>query len=303
LNENASISTHDERLRQLCLACNRGQLAAAELALHEWHRQGDCPSGAYVLLAACLSRREKYDDAVAVLNQAQRARPVTDPAVLMVMVCVMNLLEMQEASTKHLRLLHARFGHLPYVAQWIKGMNLVGKNQLPDESDAIISQLARELSDQPQLLASLAAAMKIEPDESHIDVLRHAGNLMINRIHLSIELETELCRALADLALLAEDEADARRWAHRGLKTNPLAAHLAIVLSQVDDQSLMGPPARDVLAKVNEVKPTYPDVHAALIRREFFDGDTQSARMRLTSWLKQEPTNPTAVKLYKELAA
>jgi hypothetical protein len=182
-------------------------------------------------------------------------------------------------------------------------MNLVGKNQLPDESDAIISQLARELSDQPQLLASLAAAMKIEPDESHIDVLRHAGNLMINRIHLSIELETELCRALADLALLAEDEADARRWAHRGLKTNPLAAHLAIVLSQVDDQSLMGPPARDVLAKVNEVKPTYPDVHAALIRREFFDGDTQSARMRLTSWLKQEPTNPTAVKLYKELAA
>lgn len=301
--ENAYLSQTDERLRELCLACNRGQLAGAELALLDWHRQGDCPSAAHLLLATCLSRRGKHDDAAAVLQDAERKRPVSDPDMMMVMVCVYTLLDMPEASGKHLRRLHARFGHLSYVAQWIESLKHHGSSNLPDQSDAIINHLARELSDQPHLLGSLTCAMKAQPNEQHIAVLRQAGNLMIHRIALSIDLETELCRALSELALLADDDADARRWAHRGLKTNPLAADLAIVLSKVDDHVHMGPPARDVLAKINEVKPTYPDVHAALIRREFFDGDTKAARMRLSNWLKNEPTNPTALTLRKELVA
>ncbi len=303
MNENASQLTVEERLIELCNACNEGQLAGVELELHQWHRQRDCPDAALVLLAALLSRRGKHDDAAQVLQYAERAMPVRDASMMMAMICVYTLLDMPEAAGKHVRRLHARHGHLPDVAQWIASMKIAGSESLPDQSDAIISQLSRELAETPMVLCSLTAAMKVAPNEQHIDALRHAGNLMMHRVSLSIDMETELCRSMADLALLAEDEADARRWAHRGLKVNPLAAHLAIVLSQVEDHAYMGPAARDVLAKINEAKPAYPDVHAALIRREFFDGDTQVARMRLTNWLETEPSNPTALRLRKEIAA
>lgn len=303
MNEIAPQSQTDERLIEMCLACNEGQMARVELALHEWQKDRDCPTAARVLFAACLSRRGQHDDAAAVLTHAERCRPVSDESMMMVMVCVYTLLDMPEAASKHLRRLHARFGHLHHVAMWIESMKFKGSENLPDQSDAIINQLARELSETPAVFCSLTAAMKIQPEEQHIDALRQAGNLMIHRIELTIDLETDLCRAMADLALLAEDEADARRWAHRGLKINPLAAHLAIILSQVDDHAYMGPPASDILFKINQAKPAYPDVHAALIRREFFDGDTQSARMRLSDWLEREPSNPTALKLRKEIAA
>jgi hypothetical protein len=303
LNENALQPSVEDRLLELCLACNDGQLAGVELELHQWHRQRNCPDAALVLLATLLSRRGKHDDAADVLQYAERAMPVRDISMMMVMVCVYTLLDMPEAASKHVRRLHARHGHLPYVAQWIECMKVGGSENLPDQSDAIISQLSRELAENPIVLCSLTAAMKVAPNEQHIQTLRHAGNVMMHRISMSIETETELCRSMADLALLVEDEADARRWAHRGLKVNPLAAHLAIVLSQVEDHAYMGPAARDVLAKVNEARPAYPDVHAALIRREFFDGDTQVARMRLSNWLETEPSNPTALKLRKEIAA
>ncbi|HAI13360.1 MAG TPA: hypothetical protein DCM28_16755 [Phycisphaerales bacterium] len=303
MNENATQSHTDKCLADLCIASNHGQIAGVELTLHEWQRQRDCPTQARVLLAACLSRRGKHDEAATILQNAERSRPVTDDAMMMVMVSVFTMLDMPEAASKHLRRLHARSGHKQEVALWIESMKFKGSENLPDQSDAIINQLARELAEQPLLLCSLTAAMKVGPNEQHIQVLRHAGNLMFYRIELTIDLETELCRAMADLAMLAEDEADARRWAHRGLKINPLAAHLAIVLSQVEDRAQLGPAAIDVLAKVNERKPAYPDVHAALIRREYFDGDTQTARMRLSNWLDREPSNPTALKLRKEIAA
>lgn len=307
MNENVTISRSEsqtaQRLRDLSLACIRGQLAGAELALHDWYKEADCPSEAHVLLAGLLSRRKKYDDAQAILNRVERARPVSDPSVMMVMTSVYTLLDMTDAAARQLRRLHTQFGHLPQIALWIHGMQLTGSKHLPEQSDAVISQLAKELALQPGLLISLTKAMKIAPVEQHIEALRHAGNLMIHRIALNIDLETELCQAMASLALLAEDESDARRWAHRGLKVNPMAAHLAIILSQVEDQKSLGPEARDVLAKVSQLHPTYPDVHAALIRREFFDGDTQSARMRLSNWLKKDPLNPTAISLRKEIAA
>ena len=303
MTKNVLKSQSNERLSELCIACNQGELAGVELSLHQWHRQGDCPSEAYVLLACCLSRRGRYDDAAAILHRAERARPVTDPSLMMVMVCVFTLLDQPQTASKHMRRLHARFGHLPYVSQWLEGINILNASHLPSQSDAIISELVEELLQEPRVLRSLTVAMKIEPNEQHIDVLRQAGSLTLNRVEPSIDLEVEFCQSLAELALLADDQADARRWAHRGLKINPLAAHLAIVLSQVDDHVHIGPSARDVLAKVNEIQPTYPDAHAALIRREFFDGDTQSARMRLSGWLETDPENRTALSLRKEIAA
>ena len=133
MNENAPISQTDQRLADLCQACNEGQMARVELALHEWQRDKDCPTAARVLLAASLSRRGKHDDAAQVLQHAERSRRVSDEAMMMVMVCVFTLLDMHETSAKHLRRLHARFGHLHHVAIWIQSMKFKGSDNLPDQ--------------------------------------------------------------------------------------------------------------------------------------------------------------------------
>jgi hypothetical protein len=103
--------------------------------------------------------------------------------------------------------------------------------------------------------------------------------------------------------MLSSDEDDARRWAHRGLKLNPYHAPLALVLSQIEDDAALGPPAVQVLAGVAAANPGWPDVRAALIRRELADGLAQRARHRLEQWLRDEPASTMARQLQKEIAA
>ena len=86
MNENATQSHTDKCLADLCIASNHGQIAGVELTLHEWQRQRDCPTQARVLLAACLSRRGKHDEAATILQNAERSRPVTDDAMMMVVI-------------------------------------------------------------------------------------------------------------------------------------------------------------------------------------------------------------------------
>jgi lipopolysaccharide biosynthesis regulator YciM len=112
-----------------------------------------------------------------------------------------------------------------------------------------------------------------------------------------------LCTAQAQLAMLAGDADDARRWAHRGLRMNPYAATLSLVLADLSDDEALGPPAADVLRRVNEKHPTYPDVRRALIKREMRDGQVATACMRLKEWLDAEPQSPVAEQLAREIAA
>jgi len=76
-----------------------------------------------------------------------------------------------------------------------------------------------------------------------------------------------------------------------------------LLLAKMEDDTALGPPAREVLADVSRVFPKYPDVRAALIRRENQDGRSGDARRRLELWLQREPTHPLALRLERELAA
>jgi hypothetical protein len=112
-----------------------------------------------------------------------------------------------------------------------------------------------------------------------------------------------ICQAMAQLALLADDADDARRWAHRGLRVDPYSASLALVLARITDDPAVGPPTHAILTAVAEAFPLYPDLQAALIRRDKAEGRDDDARRRLSLWLDRQPDHPLARQVQQELAA
>lgn len=293
----------DEQLRRLCRWCVTGQAAGAELELHDWHRRDDCPAEARVLLGALLAQRGELDMAAQVLRKrGENDHVADDPSMTSLLISVLTALDMPEAARKAVNRLYHTYGHEDAVRDWLVRMQSPGVNELPPHAHVVVERLANELADQPQVIPSLVVAQKLEPDDRTIQLLRLAI-VTISRTVTDHDLSLTLCQAMAELALLEHDTADARRWAHRGLEINPYHAPLALVLARIDDDTSVGRPAVEVLADVSQAHPTYPDVRAAWIRRQSHDGQRKAARMNLRDWLKREPQNPIAKKLKKELAA
>ncbi len=198
--------------------------------------------------------------------------------------------------------LHREHGHDPAAMRWLSTLMGSSIKALPAVSEATINQLAGELLEQIDVIPSLVAAQRLAPDAQTISMLRGAMHQMLR------DVEDQpgtliLCQAMADLAMLAADPDDARRWAHRGLRIDPYAAPLAIILSRLQDDPAVGPPASTVLKGAVNAHPKYPDLRAALIRREAGEGRIDVARRRLHQWLQREPNQAMALRLQHELAA
>ncbi len=289
-----------QRLERLTRWCADGRLAAAELELHEWSRQRDCPNAARVMLASLLCRRGKSEDARAILRNVDTA--AADPQVTMLRIATLIGDELIDAARREARSLHDTHGDRPHIDRWLRAMSAPGSEQMPAVAQAAVDQLAAELTEQPELIPSLVYAMKLRPTTREATLLRQAIARAARAFDGQRRMAT-ICTAMAELALLLGDDDDARRWAHRGLKIDPYHAPLAMVLAKVPDDPYVGEPAREVLARISIKRPTWPDVKAALIRREAADGDAGRARMRIEHWLSSEPDSPIALDLAQELAA
>lgn len=290
-----TIDLTTRRLGQITGLAITGQAAAAELELTDWVRQRDCPSSARVMLAALLARRRAFDEARHVLRDSTH-----DPLELLTLLSLVTRDSQQTNDAKKLaQRLGAEFAHVPFVRQWLSliGENVAEPGKTPDIR---VEQLAAELLAAPQVIRSLVAAQQYEPTPARIDLLRRAIARIAPEFAGSRRL-VPICQALAELAELADDIDEARRWAHRGLKIDPFCAPLAMVLSRIEDDPAVGPPAAVVLDKVAERYPAYPDVRSALIRREHDDGLAEAARRRLADWLANEPQSAHARRLHDEL--
>jgi hypothetical protein len=280
-----------------------GELAAAELELHQWQRQPDCPPAARVMLAGLLARRDQLDHAATVLDHVQHAAlDHLDAREAQLLVTILVRTSEADRARRLTRKLHDAFGDRSEVRAWLQRMEAPGTEALPDVAEARIEHLAAELAAQPEVIPSLVVAQQHSPDAAQITLLRQA----LARLAPTLSEGPHwlaLCRAQARLSLLAGDSDEARRWAHRGLKQAPEDEKLALVLAEIADNPTVGPPARDVLARVVDAHPDYPDVRRALIRRHAGDGQRQSARELLAQWLNREPDSPIALALDKELAA
>ncbi|MCX5660309.1 MAG: hypothetical protein NTW19_11390 [Planctomycetota bacterium] len=297
-----------QRLDRLAHWCVEGQLAAAELELHEWRREPDAPEAVRFMLAALFARRHADDDALALLRRGMRdesyAHGDADGLLLAIALFVAGDLP-DSARQSLLQLFHHR-GDDPGIAAWIRALELPGTADLPAVPDAQIERLAAELLSDPEVIPTLVAAQKVRAVTTDLTLLRQAIARMLqapqNAPHPALDLPT-IYQALAELAMLAHDADDARRWAHRGLRINPYSAALALVVSQVDDDETLGPPAQHVLAGAIAANPRYADLRAALIRRQRREGKDDEARLFLADWLGDQPDHPLALQLQRELAA
>lgn len=298
----AAAEPADARLARIARDCTTGALAGAELELFDWRRCDDCPPAAKVLLAALLARRGEVETALHVLPRRKRLYTRQDARIAQTLIAALAAADLNDTARRITHQLHHDLGHDTAVADWLRFMRMPGADTLEPLSHSVVEQLAADLIERFEVIPSLVAAQRFAPRADDIDLLRSALARLTRDVHDEQQTLT-LCHAMADLAMLADDHDDARRWAHRGLKINAYSAPLALVLSEVDDNPAQGPVAAKVLQSACNAHPEYPDLRKAMILRYHRDGDNDAARIQLRRWLDREPSHPIANDLQKELAA
>jgi hypothetical protein len=288
-----------KRVREMCL---NGQVAGAELELHSVHRQAGCPPEARVVLAALLARRGRHKDARAILKDVQPDTiPQSDPCQVKLAVSVLIALDRPDEAEELSRAFHRAYGH--EATRWLRDMSVPGSYRLRWSPDLAVDELAHDLAREPKAIAALVYAQRHQRDLPTIKLLRKAIRRIVPLFEHDGPQMASICRAIAELSVMAGDHHQARRWAHRGLEEDPYCATLALLIDRLPDDDSTALPARSVLTCVAQHHPQYPDVQAALIRRESAEGQVTAARDRLARWLKREPYSPHALQLQEDLAA
>lgn len=294
------------RMREIAGDLVEGNRAKAELELFAWLHEPDCPVEARVMLAAswaCHGQTNRAKELLTSLQPEQVDELVAgDLGYAQLLVALNTLLDLPQAARRTLIYMDRAHGYDLQLRRWVEAMEAPGRHDLPRWSASSVEQLACDLLTQLHLLPTLVKAQQLEPNKDHIQLLRLVGVRLMRDVQQP-RLQLLLAQSMADLAMLASDVDDARRWAHRGLKLDPYCASLALVLSHISDDLQIGPPASLILAEAVNVHPQYPDLQAALIRREMTHGHVDTARMRLQHWMKTEPAHPLALQLAQELAA
>ena len=292
----------EDRLRRLCRQCVTGQVAAAELELYDWQRHEQCPTAGRVLLAALLARRDRCEDALAVLPRPGQLETDNDALAAETLVSLLVGAGLNDTAARVVRQIHDDLGQKADVVEWLRLMQMPGSDELPPLSEATVDHLAAELLCRPEVIASLVRAQQIEPDAAAVALLRQALGRMALHV-FDQERKLMICQAMSTLSQLAEDRDDARRWARHGLQFNPYSAPLALTLSQVSEDPASEADAAEALQRACAAHPDYPDLRRALILCEHEQGNTHAARLQLTQWLERQPGHPMATKLAEELAA
>ena len=289
------------KLARLSRWCSSSRRDAAEIELLDWQRSADCPAQAIALLAGLFLQTNRETEALALLDSHLSGEHAGEAILLCQWIASLTITRDARAG-EAIGALYREHGNDPAVMRWLATLHAPAIKRLPKVPDATIDQLAGELLDHLDTIPSLVAAQRIVRDPRMIAMLRGAATKMLRDLDDDRSMLTA-CHALADLAMLADDHDDARRWAHRGLRIDPYAAGLAIILSRIADDTAIGPPASAVLKEAVNAHPKYPDLRAALIRREMSEGRTEVARRRLHQWLQREPNQRMALRLQQELAA
>lgn len=297
-----------QRLRRLARASLDGQLAAAELELHDWQRHESCPTAAAVLLAALLAKRGDLAHANRVLRRFGRDK-TGDADACRLLISVLVKLDLSESASRLVHQLQAGpQSHRDGLKRWLEVMDAPGVAALPTHAQEHIRSLADELIRRPRVVPSLVAAHKIAAQNNAASMddvsllrlaLEHATRIWAN----DEEQMLIACQGLAELAMIAGDADDARRWAHRGLRINPYNAVLSLVLSKISDDPAVGPPAAFMLQNAVAAHPRYADLRLALIHRLMANGATDAARAQINDWMIHDPANPHARRLLEEVAA
>lgn len=295
----AASAPDARQLGEILELIRNGQRDLAMIELGQWSRQSDCPSRARLLYAGLLADSGQPDRALRIVSQLVESDNAS-AAELKMMICLLVEQELDQTAEKTLGRLFDQCGDQSGIDTWIHATRMPGHERLPAESRATVEMMAGELLVEPGLIPSLVYGLRLAPDRSRAAMLRRAIAHLLPAFEDTDQM-LPACQALAELSMLLGEESDARRWAHRGLKIDPYCAKLAMLLARLSDDPQIGPAAAKVLRRVLSRYEQYPDVRAALIRREHRDGRFNSARKLLADWLKRDPKAPLARGLEQEL--
>lgn len=277
-----------------------GQRALAHLDLQQWSHRPNFPPNARVLLAW-------LDWQAGSIESARRAIRLagdqgSDPDLLRLRM----LIELDDGNHAAARRTGGKLG-LQYAGDPLTN-RFLASFQRPQSADGLqvsiqmIEELSFQLGHDPRLIDTLIAAQRIKPSPERIELLRRA----IGRIADDLNGNVSICEAMAELASLAGDEDDARRWARRGLKQRPYSAKLAMLLDRLgDDQDDQAGASISIaiLRQVADEHPDYADVQRQLINRYRERGLNTLAKRRLTQWLSHRPEDRHALQIKQELVA
>lgn len=301
-----------QRLARLGGWCLDGRLAAAELELCDWRREPTCPASALLLLATAQTRRGAHDEAIDTLWAIVDGPPTANEEAAearQMLIALLTTGGADDAALHEAASLRQSHGHDTAIAAWLGATTALDASQRAASLAPPAAQaraLAEELRDHVEWIPSLTAAQRAEPDAAELALLRAALACLAEMVGGDRDHALIVIRAAAELALLAADHDDARRWAHRGLALHPYSAPLALVLARVSDDPAAGPGALRVLRGAVKAHPGYADLRAALIRRARAEGKRDLAASELRMWLIEDPRNarhPLAERLQAEIAA
>jgi tetratricopeptide (TPR) repeat protein len=287
------------RLLHQVVRMRAGQLAQAHLELHGWSRQPGCPALARVLLAWLDVQAGDTQGARRALHR--NLEQYGDADTLM-MLMLMDLAEdLPAAAQRHATMLAHRFAHHQATASMLRSLGLSRQIDPAAVPLEMVDELAGQLLSRPHVIGSLIVAQKLKPNPARIELLRRA----LVRIVDDLAEPVEAMAGLGRLALLAGDRDEARRWARRGLKLQPLDVRLALLLNEAVEQPVDAgdEPILDTMQRIAAARPGYPDVQRALIDRYHQAGRDHHARAHLQAWLDNQPDQPLAEQTRKELAA
>ncbi|MEM6334575.1 MAG: hypothetical protein AAF823_14680 [Planctomycetota bacterium] len=302
-------AAHARRLEHLADLCARGLVASAELELHTWRREPDCPPAATTLLAALLAQRGRDDDARRLLHALHELPDdQLDPQQGVLLIAVLLDAGHEDAADRLAERLAARHADDPAAAE---AMRMLGYDALTHEpTDRAVVDLVQACIEQPAILSAIVAGLLAQPahpadQQTHL-ATRTAAQVAAPHIHQQLQKPADraaLCLAMARLAAHQNEIHAAGQWAQLGLADQPAHPRLALVLADLDDDPALGPPARQHLAHALRRHPHYPDLRVAYIRRCRRDGREASAKRRLAAWLRRDPRSPIAIELQQEVAA
>jgi tetratricopeptide (TPR) repeat protein len=278
-----------------------GDATGAHLDLIELDRREDCPTAARVLLALLELDRGESDRALETLrrNLARGADAMTCQAMVL-----MELTErLPDEATQAAGFLGHAFELDGFCSRWLKSLSLAGSADLPQAPSALSRQMGEALLSRQHVIPTLMLGQKHRPHRGRINQLREALSLIVQRLD---DVEKGY-GCLGELALLADDAEDARRWVRLGLSSFPYSAKLALLSDRID--SLLEPDEASVrltlaaLEQAIDAKPDYGDVRRALILRYRRQGLDAQAMRQAKRWVDRAPDHPMAQETLKEVAA
>lgn len=306
LRESGRVASVRKKLLLTNARMMTGQRVDAHLELASWRNSPDFPPEARLLLASLEAEQGNVNQARDILTEDTR---YLDHPLIREMLILFDLNESRPESARRIaaNLTHA-YSADGFVGHWLKSLDMESKDGGYDAPLGMVEELAGELSARPDVILSLVAAQILETRPSRVELLRRA----LVRIVDDLPSPLEGCIGLAELAKLAGDQDETRRWAAKGLKLDPYCARLALILDELsqshssddeDDAGTIHIDSLEALRRANAAHPQYPDVRRALILNYHRRGLSSFARDQAQDWVHDQPNSRLAQQTLGEVAA